>query len=198
MQIQPVTLDGVHSRLEPMNRDHLSGLQTAAAHPQIWEWTWPGADPDQIAAWLEKSLEAAARGVDLPFTTIDKLTGEIIGSTRYLGIDLPNRMVEIGNTWLTPRYQRTPLNTDTKLLLLRHAFENLNCNRIEFKTDANNAKSRAAIANIGAKEEGIRRQHMIVPGGRVRDSAVYSIIRDEWPTVKAGLENKLARKWQRP
>ena len=112
-----------------------------------------------------------------------------------MNIDLANRVVEIGNTWLSPDYQRTPVNTDTKHLLLRHAFEILGCNRVEFKTDANNAQSRAAIANLGA--EGIRRRHMIVPGGRVRDSAVFSIIREEWPAVKETLETKLARPWHR-
>lgn len=197
MQIQPVTLDGAHVRMEPMRREHLAGLQAAAAHPEIWNWTWPGAAPESVAAWLEKSLEAEARGTDLPFTTIDKATGEIVGGTRYLGIDMANLVVEIGNTWLRPDYQRTPVNTDTKHLLLGHAFEVLGCNRVEFKTDANNAQSRAAIANIGATEEGVRRQHMVVPGGRIRDSAVFSIIRAEWPGVKNKLEMKLARPWSR-
>jgi N-acetyltransferase len=197
MQVHPVTLDGIYVRMEPMRREHLAGLQAAAAHPEIWSWTWPGADPENVATWLEKSLKAEDRGTDLAFTTFDKASGEITGGTRYLGIDMPNLAVEIGNTWLAPKYQRTPLNTDTKHLLLRHAFEDLGCNRVEFKTDANNAQSRAAIANLGAVEEGIRRQHMVVPGGRVRDSAVFSIIRAEWPGVKKNLEAKLARAWTR-
>lgn len=197
MPIQPVALDGVHIRMEPMRRPHLAGLQAAAAHPEIWNWTWPGADPANVEAWLEKSLAAEAKGTDLPFTTIDKATGEIAGATRYLGIDMDNLVVEIGNTWLSPAYQRTPVNTDTKLLLLRHAFEALGCNRVEFKTDANNSQSRAAIANLGALLEGVRRQHMVVPGGRVRDSAVFSIIRGEWPAVRDKLEAKLARPWAR-
>ncbi|MDG2285900.1 MAG: GNAT family N-acetyltransferase [Alphaproteobacteria bacterium] len=103
MEIRPVTLTGFYARLEPMTRKHLAGLQAAAAHPEIWNWTWPCADPDAVAAWLEKSLVAADRGIDLPFTTFDKLTGEIVGGTRYLEIDAPNRVVEIGNTWLAPR-----------------------------------------------------------------------------------------------
>jgi N-acetyltransferase len=197
MEVRPVTLTGFYVRLEPMIRDHLAGLQAAAAHPEIWNWTWPGAEPGAVAAWLEKSLDAADRGVDLPFTTFDKLTGEIVGATRYLEIDAPNRVVEIGNTWLTPRFQRTPVNTDTKHLLLGHAFETLGCNRVAFKTDANNAQSRAAISNIGAVVEGIRRQHMIIPDGRVRNSAIFSIVRSEWPTVKIALEAKLARPWSR-
>lgn len=197
MKIQPVILDGAHVRLEPMRSDHLAGLQAAAAHPEIWKWTWPGADPENVATWLENSLLAAENGGDLPFSTIDKSNGEIAGSTRFMNIDLANRVVEIGNTWLSPDYQRTPVNTDTKHLLLRHAFEILGCNRVEFKTDANNAQSRAAIANLGAIEEGIRRRHMIVPGGRVRDSAVFSIIREEWSAVKETLETKLARPWHR-
>lgn len=197
MQIQPVTLAGVHVRMEPMRREHLAGLQAAAAHREIWNWTWPGADPESVTAWLEKSLEAEDQGIHLPFTTFDKASGKIAGATRYLGIDMPNLMVEIGNTWLAPQYQRTPVNTDTKHLLLRHAFETLGCNRVEFRTDANNAQSRAAIANLGALEEGIRRQHMVVPGGRVRDSAIFSIIRAEWPGVKNTLEAKLARPWSR-
>ena len=150
MKLQAVTLDGLHVRMEPMRREHLAGLQAAAAHPEIWNWTWPGADPANVEAWMEKSLAAEAKGTDLPFTTIDKATGEIAGATRYLGIDMDNLMVEIGNTWLSPHYQRSPVNTDTKLLLLRHAFEVLGCNRVEFKTDAQNAQSRAAIANLGA------------------------------------------------
>jgi N-acetyltransferase len=178
-----------------MRHPHLAGLRAAAAYPEIWNWTWPGADPDNVAAWLDKSLEAEERGTDLAFTTFDKHTGTIIGGTRYLGIDTPNRVVEIGNTWLAPSFQRTPVNTDTKHLLLRHAFETLECNRVEFKTDANNTQSRAAIANLGAVEEGIRRQHMVVPGGRIRDSAVFSIIRAEWPQIKSALEMKLARPW---
>jgi N-acetyltransferase len=197
MQIDPVTLKGVHVRMEPMRRKHLAGLQAAAAYPEIWNWTWPGADPENVTVWLDKSLEAENRGTDLPFTTIDKVSGQIIGATRYLGIDMPNRAVEIGNTWLAPEFQRTPVNSDTKHLLLRHAFETLGCNRVEFKTDANNAQSRAAIANIGALEEGIRRQHMVVPGGRVRDSTIFSIISAEWPGVKRTLETKLARPWVR-
>lgn len=198
MQIQPVTLGGVHVRMEPMRREHLAGLQAAAAHPEIWNWTWPGPDPRNVEAWLEKSLAAEERGIDLPFATIDKASGEIVGATRYLGIDMPNLTVEIGNTWLAPRYQRTPFNTDTKHLLLGHAFETLKCNRVEFRTDVNNAQSRAAITNLGAMEEGIRRQHMVVPGGRIRDSAIFSIIRTEWPDVKKRLEEKLARPWSRP
>ena len=197
MKIQPVTLEGIHVRMEPMRREHLAGLQAAAANPEIWNWTWPGADPENVATWLEKSLEAEDRGTDLPFTTFDKASGEIAGGTRYLGIDMPNLMVEIGNTWLAPKYQRTPLNTDTKHLLLRHAFEALGCNRVEFRTDAKNVQSRAAITNLGAVEEGIRRQHMVVPGGRVRDSAIFSIVRAEWPEVKMNLEAKLARPWSR-
>jgi N-acetyltransferase len=198
MQLSPVTLEGTYVHLKPMRREHLPGLQRAAAYPEIWNWTWPGADPMNVADWLEASLEAENRGTDLPFTTFDKSTGEIVGGTRYLGVDKANFVVEIGNTWLCPQYQRTPVNTDTKHLLLRHAFETLKCNRVELKTDANNAQSRSAIANIGAVEEGIRRQHLIVPGGRVRDSAVFSIIRSEWPEVKMRLEAKLARPWSRP
>lgn len=197
MPLQPVTLEGLHVRMEPMRREHLAGLKAAAAHPEIWNWTWPGADPSNVEAWLEKSLAAEAKGTDLPFTTIDKSNGAISGATRYLAIDMDNLTVEIGNTWLSPAYQRTPVNTDTKLLLLRHAFEVLGCNRVEFKTDANNAQSRAAIANLGALEEGIRRQHMVVPGGRIRDSAVFSIVRGEWPAVKEKLEAKLVRPWNR-
>ena len=193
MKIEPLTLVGAHIRLEPMKTEHLSGLQAAAAHPEIWNWTWPGADPENVSTWLEASLQAVETGSDLPFATVDASDGAIIGSTRFMNIDLANRVVEIGNTWLSPRFQRTPVNTDTKHLLLRHAFEVLDCNRVEFKTDGNNAQSRAALANLGAVEEGIRRQHMIVPGGRVRDSAVFSIIRQEWPTVKEVLEAKLAR-----
>lgn len=197
MNIEPITLSGRFIRMEPLSADHRAGLQAAAAHPEIWAWTWPGADPEAVSTWVDGSRAAAEARRELPFTVFDAGTGAIAGSTRFMGIDPANRVVEIGNTWYAPAYQRTPVNTESKYLLLRHAFEVWDCIRVEFKTDANNAQSRAAIANVGAVEEGIRRHHLIVPGGRIRDSAMFSIIPSEWPGVKRRLEAKLARDWVR-
>jgi RimJ/RimL family protein N-acetyltransferase len=144
-----------------------------------------------MRAYIEKALDEQARGTALPFATIEKSSGKAIGSTRYANIDGANRRLEIGWTWITPRWQRTAVNTEAKYLMLRHAFEHLGCLRVEFKTDVLNERSRNAILRLGAKQEGIFRKHVITSTGRIRDSIYFSILDTEWPEVKAGLEEKL-------
>ena len=139
------------------------------------------------------SLAGLAKGTVLPFTTIDRKTGRIVGSTSYLAIEPAHKRLEIGGTWITPSHQRSPVNTEAKLLQLSHCFEVLGCNRVEFKTDSRNAKSRAALARIGAVEEGTFRAHMVMPDGALRTSVYFSVIASEWPGVKARLLQKLAR-----
>ena len=175
-------------RLEPMTPDHVDGLTLVGLDPDLWRWI-----PDQVTtrdemrAYVTKALDEFQRGVSLPFVTIANAGNRIVGSTRYGNIDLPDRRLEIGWTWITPAYQRSAANTETKLLLLTHAFETLKVNRVELKTDALNQKSRAAILRLGAVEEGIFRKHIVTASGRVRDTVYFSIIDSEWPAVKARL-----------
>ncbi len=194
MPVDPVTLAGRHVRLEPLSLAHEPELRAVGLDPEIWRWTASlvrtAAD---LRAYIETALEWQRQGTALPFAIIATASGRAVGSTRYANIDRANRRLEIGWTWLARAAQRTPINTEAKYLLLRHAFETLDCIRVEFKTDALNERSRAALLRIGAKEEGILRSHVITATGRVRDSVYYSILAAEWPEVKAGLEAKLAR-----
>jgi RimJ/RimL family protein N-acetyltransferase len=146
-----------------------------------------------IDSYIAAALNAQACGTELPFVIVRKPSGQVVGSTRYYGIDRAHRRVEIGYTWLAASAQRTPVNTEAKLLLLTHAFEVLGAVRVAFVTDVLNQQSRTAILRLGAKQEGILRNHMIMPGGRQRDSVYFSIIRSEWTDIKTGLESKLAR-----
>jgi len=160
----------------------------------LWRWTVTQIhSPTDIAAYIAAALEHQRQGTELPFVTIERATGVVVGSTRFGNIDRPNRRVEIGWTWVARPWQRTPINTEAKYLMLRHAFEQLGCNRVELKTDALNEQSRAAIRRIGAVEEGILRSHMVTENGRARDTVYYSILRSEWPHVRERLEAKLAR-----
>ena len=194
MHVESVTLAGHHVRLEPLSLAHEPELCAAGLDPEIWRWTASlvrtAAD---LRAYIETALEWQRQGAALPFAIIATASGRAVGSTRYANIDRANRRLEIGWTWLARDAQRTPINTEAKYLLLRHAFETLDCIRVEFKTDALNERSRAALLRIGAKEEGILRSHVITATGRVRDSVYYSILAAEWPEVKAGLEAKLTR-----
>jgi RimJ/RimL family protein N-acetyltransferase len=192
MIVTPVTLEGRHALLEPLTKGHLAGLAEVGLDEELWRWI-PTAvrTRDEMAAYIETALDEQQRGVSLPFAIVEKTTGRAIGSTRYGNIDRTHHRVEIGWTWVAREWQRTAINTETKYLLLRHAFESLGCMRVELKTDSLNEKSRAAILRIGAKEEGIFRNHMITASGRIRHSAYYSIIDSEWPEVKARLEAKL-------
>jgi RimJ/RimL family protein N-acetyltransferase len=193
-RIDPVILEGRLVRLEPLSLQHVSGLADVALDPAIWQWTiarpTTGAD---LRAWVEAALAGRDAGNELAFATIDQATGRPIGSSRFMNIVLEHRRVEIGWTWVAPAWQRTGANREAKLLMLGHAFDTLGCRRVEFKTDSLNEPSRNALLGIGAQFEGIFRNHMVMPGGRMRHSAWYSVIDDEWPAVRDGLERSLAR-----
>ena len=181
MQIGPVTLDGQHVRLEPVSLAHVPALWRAGAHYVMHSG-------DDMRAYVESELAKQQAGLVVRFTTVARAIAQPIGSTSYLNIDRHHRRVEIGGTWITPTWQRSAINTEAKYLQLRHAFETLGCIRVEFKTDSLNTKSRQALARIGATEEGTFRNHMVMPGGRIRHSVYFGITNDEWPRVKAHLE----------
>lgn len=189
-----MTLTGKHVRLEPLALSDATRLWAAAAvdHADIFRWyTHPVPNEAAMRAWVEKALDEQQRGLSVPFITIDQQSNEVAGSTRLFGIDRENRNLEIGYTWLVPRFQRTALNTEAKYLMLRHAFEVWDCVRVQLKTDALNAKSRAAIARIGGKEEGTVRAHLVRHDGSLRDSVLFSVLDSEWPDVKRRLEARL-------
>lgn len=191
---EPATLHGAHVTLEPLSIDHLPALCEVGCDPELWRWTANTAEtPEQMRAYVEAALAEAARGVSLPFATVERASGRVVGSTRFGNIDVPNRRAEIGWTWIGRPWQRTAVNTEAKLLMLRHAFETLGCMRVELKTDVLNERSRAAILRLGAREEGIFRKHQVTWTGRVRDSVWFSIVDEEWPEVRRRLEEKLAR-----
>lgn len=192
--LQHVTLEGSHVRLEPLGEAHFDDLYEVGLDPELWRWTTSSITTrDQLRAYLEHAVRDGRAGLALPFATIAKASGRAVGSTRFGNLALEHRRLEIGWTWLGRDYQRTALNTEAKYLMLRHAFEVLGMNRVEIKTDVLNARSRAAILRLGAKEEGILRKHIITDTGRVRDSIMHSMIDDEWPTVRASLEARMAR-----
>lgn len=181
-------------RLEPLSLEHLDDLARVAFDEEIWRWTSERAlSPDELRAYVERALAAARPGTALPFATVSRAAGRAVGSTRFANFDPANRRVEIGWTWLGREWQRTALNTEAKLLMLAHAFEKLGCVRVELRTDVGNERSRAAIRRIGGFEEGVLRKHAITSTGRVRDDVYYSILDDEWPGVRARLEERLAR-----
>ncbi len=192
MQIKSVTLEGKSVRLAPLKLEYLSDLYEAASDESLWLWTVNVVKHrEDMLRYVETALGEAARKVSVPFVTIDKATDKIVGSTRFGNIDARNRRAEIGWTWINPNWQRTRINTEAKLLMLRHAFETWNCVRVELKTDVLNEKSRAAILRLGAKEEGIFRRHQITDAGRFRDTVYFSIIDSEWEAVKTNLTRKL-------
>jgi RimJ/RimL family protein N-acetyltransferase len=193
MTIGPVTLEGVHVRLEPLTMDHHGALWEIAKDPELWRWTTADIrTPEDLRHYMETALREQAEGRSLPFATIARAACRPVGSTRFGNFDRLNRRVEIGWTWIGGAWQRTALNTEAKLLMLAHAFETVGCMRVEFKTDALNQPSRAAIARLGAKEEGTLRRHIVTRLGRVRDTVYYSILDEEWPAVKARLEARLS------
>lgn len=190
--VEPVVLEGEFVRLEPMTDGHADALFAAGSDPGLWKWTINTVErPEDMRSYVASALSDQQRGVSLPFVTIAKDDDSVVGSTRFGNIDPGNRRVEIGWTWITPQRQRTRVNTEAKLLMLTHAFETWKCIRVEFKTDALNEKSRNAILRLGAKQEGIFRNHMITDAGRFRDTVFFSIIDSEWPGVKASLHEKL-------
>ncbi len=190
----PVTLEGRLVRLEPLSLAHLDGLADVAFDAALWRWTTGRPmDRDALRAWIDRAIANRDAGVELPFATVERHSGRPIGSSRYLNIALEHRRLEIGWTWVAPRWQRSGVNREAKLLMLEHAFERLGCQRVEFKTDSNNDKSRTALIGIGATFEGIFRKHMLMPDGRIRDSAYYAILDDDWPRLKAALEGSVGR-----
>lgn len=194
MDVKPVTLAGRFVKLVPLELGQLDALIEIGLGHDLFRWfPWAIETPEQMRAYIGGVLAMRDAGQVIPFTTIEQASGQIVGATCYLAIDKADRRLEIGGTWLAPRWQRTACNTEAKFLQLRHCFEELGCVRVEFKTDALNGPSCAALKRIGAVEEGIFRQHMVCPGGRLRNSAYYSVIDREWPAVKAKLETLLAR-----
>ncbi|HEY0737905.1 MAG TPA: GNAT family protein [Herpetosiphonaceae bacterium] len=190
--VQPVTLEGQVVRLEPLTLAHLDQLCEVALDEDLWRWTTTQVRTrDELREYIEAALQSQQQGTALPFATIERASGRAIGSTRYGNIEMRDRRVEIGWTWVGRPWQRTAVNTEAKYLMLRHAFETLGCIRVELKTDALNERSRRAILRIGAREEGILRQHMITASGRLRDTVYFSVLDREWPEVKAALEARI-------
>jgi RimJ/RimL family protein N-acetyltransferase len=188
LPLEAVTLEGRIVRLEPMSPAHLDGLAQVAFEPSLWIWTLARpTDRAGLEAWMSTAIANREAGVELPFVTVDRATGAPIGSSRYLNIVPEHRRLEIGWTWVAPSFQRRGTNREAKLLMIEHAIERLGCHRVEFKTDSLNEKSRAALLGIGATFEGIFRNHMVMPEGRLRHSAYYSVIDAEWPAIKERL-----------
>jgi N-acetyltransferase len=191
---EPVTLRGVHARLEPLSQTHRDGLTDAVRDGELWKlWYTSVPAPADMAGEIDRRLGLQAAGSMLPFTVFDAGDG-IAGMTTYMNIDAANRRVEIGSTWYARRVQRSAVNTQCKLLLLSHAFERLDCIAVEFRTHFFNHQSRRGIERLGAKQDGILRSHQIAPNGTLRDTVVYSITAAEWPTVRAHLNYQLNEK----
>jgi RimJ/RimL family protein N-acetyltransferase len=193
VEIHPVTLSGKFVRLEPLSLEHVSALAAIGLEERIWRYMLYGRmqSSADIRVWVEGMLKRQAAGADLPFAVRHLESGRLAGATRYLEIRPKHRALEIGGTWYGLDFQRTVVNTESKYLLLSHAFETLGAVRVQFKTDLRNLASQKAIERLGAVKEGILRQHMITPEGVLRDSVYYSIIDREWPTVKTRLEGML-------
>jgi RimJ/RimL family protein N-acetyltransferase len=192
MVIAPVILQGRHVRLEPLTLEHVAGLAEVGLDEDLWKWIpVPVRTASEMKNYVQTALNEQKSGSALPFVLMENASGHIIGSTRYGNIDRVHHRVEIGWTWVARQWQRSPINTEAKYLLLRHAFETLNCIRVELKTDSLNERSRAAILRIGAREEGTFRNHMITASGRIRHTVYFSILDSEWPDVKVRLENRL-------
>jgi N-acetyltransferase len=191
---EKVVLEGDHVRLEPLAISHKPGLEAAICDGELWKlFVTLVPHPQQLEGFFAQASEWHEAGDGLAFATIDKRTGKVAGSTRFMKTNLPHKRVEIGFTFLGESWQRTPINTEAKLLMLQYAFETLQLNRVELITDYFNNRSRAAILRLGAKEEGILRSHMVMPNGRVRDSVLFSIVSHEWRGVKENLLCKLNR-----
>jgi len=192
--ISPLGLEGRHVRLEPLRAEHAAALWEIAKNDlgDLFQWIpYPLKSLSDFEQFNRQVLEEQQRGLTIPFVTLERASGQIVGTTRYMNMDLANRKVEIGSTWIAPPWQRTAINTEAKYLMLRHAFEVWDCLRVELKTDAMNQRSRKAILRLGAKEEGILRKHMLTWNGRQRDSVYFSILDTEWPEVKSNLKKML-------
>ena len=189
-----VTLQGEHATLVPLSPDHCADLIEAVKDGELWTlWYTFISTPDEMAANIEERLAKRAAGSMQPFAVIDNTSGRPVGMTTYMNIDAANRRVEIGSTWYRKAVQRSAINTECKLMLLRHAFETLDCVAVEFRTHVLNHQSRRAIERLGAKLDGILRNHIRMPNGSLRDTCVYSILPGEWPAVRANLEARLGR-----
>ena len=194
MKVEKVILEDEFVRLEPLENEHFEQLCEVSLEEELWRLIPTQiSSPEAMKNYIETALDEQSRGVSLPFATIEKSSGKVVGSTRFGNIDAKNLRAEIGWTWLNPKWQRTFVNTEAKLLMLTHAFETWKCIRVELKTDALNEKSRNAILRLGAKQEGIFRQHMICESGRLRDTVYFSILDNEWQSVKENLLQKLGR-----
>jgi RimJ/RimL family protein N-acetyltransferase len=188
------TLEGRIVRLEPLVERHWDGLLAVGLEPDLWRWTIDriGTEGD-LRLWFEEALAQRADGRAVPYATVERMSGRVVGSTRFGHLDTENRHVEIGWTWVASAWQRSVVNTEAKYLMLRHAFDAWGCHRVELKTDALNTRSREAILRLGAREEGVFRRYQVTQGGRVRDTAWYAVTDIEWPGVKAGLERRLSQ-----
>lgn len=194
MQIEKATLDGGRVRLEPLAPNHAPGLIEAIRDGELWKLPVTLVPhPGEVPAFIAAADAAFQERRELAFATVDRASGRIAGSTRFRCIERAHRRVEIGFSFLGHSWQRTHVNTEAKYLMLRHAFEHWGCNRVELLTDALNAPSRAAILRLGAREEGVLRQHMVMRDGRLRDSVIYSLISSEWAEARAALEDRLRR-----
>ena len=190
----PITLSGVHARLEPLSRAHADDLRAAVADGELWRlWYTAVPTPEGMDAEIERRLGLQRAGSMLPFCVIDPATGKAVGMTTFMNIDAAAKRVEIGSTWYRRAVQRSPLNTECKLMLLRHAFEALDCIAVEFRTHFFNGPSRRAIERVGAKMDGILRNHSRAADGTLRDTCVYSVIASEWPAVHSHLQWQIER-----
>lgn len=192
--IEPITLRGRHATLEPLGAEHLDGIRAAADDGELWRlWYTSVPSPAKADDWLAIALSMRDAQGAMPFAVRDSRDGRVVGSTRYFNVDAANRRLEIGHTWYAQRAQRTAINTECKLLLLTHAFEKLGCIAVEFRTHWFNQASRAAIARLGAKQDGVLRNHQLLPDGSKRDTVVFSVLDGEWPAVKRHLGFLLER-----
>jgi N-acetyltransferase len=190
--VKPVVLQGERVRLEPLALGHLDALAAFALNPDLWRWRPHHVEnKDDLERYIQYCLDAQTAGTAIPFVTVVRAVDLVVGSTGFMNIDRQNRRVEIGGTFIDPAWQRTFVNTETKYLLLRHAFECWRCIRVELKTDSENERSRRAILRLGGKEEGTLRNHMVMPNGRFRHTVYFSILDFEWPSVKQALQAKL-------
>ncbi len=196
MQIlDPIVLEGDYVRLEPLTLDYIDALFKVGMDERIWRFTPRRMESRaDMEAYVKEALGEQARGKSLPFATVVAATGTVVGCTRFGNVDLFNRRAEIGWTWVARPWQRTTVNTEAKLLMLRHAFDDLDLRRVEFKTDARNSQSQWALGQIGAHKEGVLRRHMTLPDGSARDTVYFSIISEEWTHVETRLENRLRDK----
>ena len=191
---EPVTLSGPHAQLKPLSHEHCEGLTEAVRDGELWKlWYTFIPKPEDMTKEIDRRLGLQKAGSMLPFTVLDAV-GKIAGMTTYMNVEAANRRVEIGSTWYAKRVQRSALNTQCKLLLLGHAFETLDCIAVEFRTHFFNQQSRRGIERLGAKQDGILRNHQIASNGTLRDTVVYSIIASEWPTAKTHLNYQLNEK----